>query len=128
MKNYDLLDSLTNENVIQTVHRLGESKLTSTSHLHSLYGDKKIIEAAREYTKGYSDRARLRPALGLIEVVLAANRSYNLHVKPHIERIEKTVSYPAVRQVSIAIVELQMKGILNPKKKRTKMSKGENTT
>jgi len=107
MKNYDLLDSLTKENVIQTVHRLGESKLTPTSHLHSLHGDKKIIEAAREYTKGYSDRARLRPALGLIEVVLAANRSYNLHVKPHIERIEKTTDLNTFDQLTDLIKELE---------------------
>lgn len=106
MKTFDILDLLTKDTIIKTIDRLGESKLTSTSHLHSLYGDKKIIEAARDYTKGYSDRARLRPALGLIEVVLAANRSYNLHVKPHIERIEKTTDLKTFDQLTNLIKDL----------------------
>lgn len=106
MKNYNILNSLTKEQIIQTVHRLGESKLTETSHAYSRYGDMRIIEVAREYTKEYSDRAKLRPALGLIEVVLAANRSYNLHVKPHLERIEKTTDLKTFDQLTVLINEL----------------------
>lgn len=99
MKNYDILNSLTKEQIIQTVDRLGESKLTVTSHAYSR-GSLRIIEVAREYTKEYSERAKLRPALGLIEVVLAAKRSYNLHVKPHVERIERTTDLKTFDQLT----------------------------
>lgn len=108
MKTFNILDSLTKEKIIEKMNKLGEARLTPTSHLHHKYGEEKIIDAARKYSKEYSDSAGARPAVRLIEVVLAANRNYVKAVKPHVDRIEKTTDLKTFDQL-IDLVEKSKK-------------------
>lgn len=100
MKAYNILDTLSIEQLNATVNNIAQSQLTPTSHLFNDYGSVSIIEAAKKHTSNYTKRSKARPALGLIEVVLAANRNYNLHVKPNIERLEQTTNLITLGQLS----------------------------
>jgi hypothetical protein len=86
---FDIHDYVTESLIKETVDRLSEALLTSTSHNYQDYGDIKIIDAATSSYKKYHDQAKNLPAIALIEVVLAANRNYNLHVLPNINRLKK---------------------------------------
>lgn len=93
MKNsFDILDYLTRDEISEIVKRLGKEKLTFTGHGYSDSGEITIWESAKQSIQNYTKDIQKKPAIGLILVVLAANRNFNKVVKPNIERIEK--EYP----------------------------------
>jgi len=77
------------DKVIEIVDRLGNELLTPTGHDFDEYGPIRIIDAAKKSTRKYTSKAKKKPAIALISVILAANRDYNKAVKPNIKRIEK---------------------------------------
>lgn len=87
---FDILDFKSEEEVLTILKKIAEKPLTETAHAFSDYGAISIGEAAGKSTKNYSDKAKLKPAIALLTVVLSANRNYNKVVKPNIEIIEKT--------------------------------------
>jgi hypothetical protein len=91
-KAFDILDYVSEANLKQKIEKLGEARLTKTSHNFEGIGNIKIIDAAKRSYDNYSNQAQLLPAIALIEVVLAANRNYNKHVLPNIKRLKK--DYP----------------------------------
>ncbi len=76
--------------IISIVNEIGELPLKKGSHGFLEVGPIKIGDAAKKSTKNYYKRSRTRPAISLIDIVLAANRKYNKVVAPNISRIEKT--------------------------------------
>jgi len=90
MKNFNITNYKTETEILATLKRIGEKKLTKTAHTFDKYGEMSILEASLKSTTNYSEDTKLRPAIGLISVVLAANRNYNKVVEPNIKRIEKT--------------------------------------
>lgn len=90
---FNILDTISKDLIIEKVIYLGEQLLTSTSHNYINIGPIKIIDAANISYKNYNVQAKKLPAVALIEVVLAANRNYNKHVLPNITRIKKNHPY-----------------------------------
>lgn len=78
---------MSDSEITETVLSMGKRQLTATSHLYSEFGPIGILQAAKQNAVNYTLLSRSRPAVRLIEVILAANRNYNKVVKPHIERI-----------------------------------------
>lgn len=93
MKNryHDILKVRSKDEIAAVVERLGNEKLTRTGHGFKEFGATPIRVAAEKSTTAFTDRWRLKPALGLISVVLAANRDYNKVVEPNLERIEQMI-------------------------------------
>lgn len=89
-KEINLLDFKTADEIRNIIRRIGENKLTKTAHTYSEFGEITISEAADLSTLNYFDKAKEKPAVALISVVLAANRNYNKVVEPNIIRIEQT--------------------------------------
>ncbi len=76
------------------LERLGSKPLTVTGHGYERYGPIPIREAVEKSTSIYDNQWKEKPALGLIMVVLAANRDYNKVVLPNLIRIEE--QYPGL--------------------------------
>lgn len=90
---------MTDAELSRKVFELGEAQLTPTSHLFAQFGPVKIIEASQQHAAGYTKLSRSRPAVRLIEVVLAANRNYNKVVKPNIDRISRETDLQTFHQL-----------------------------
>lgn len=84
------LNSHPADSIIAIINRLGDHKLTATSHLYPFMGEIKIIDASKRHTQEFNSIALTKPAIGLIEVVLSANRSYVRHVQHHIIRLSSS--------------------------------------
>lgn len=89
-KGFTILDFKNQKQIIRIVKKIGNNKLTELSHTYEIYGKIKIVDAADKSTTNYSAKAIRRPAISLIDVVLAANRNYNKVVLPNIRRLEET--------------------------------------
>lgn len=87
MKGINVLNYKPKEQIIEIVNRLSMYKLTKYSHGYLDYGDITIKEAVEKSVQNYQNKAKKRPAVSLIDVVLAANREYNKVVEPNINRI-----------------------------------------
>lgn len=81
------------EDIVETLERIKNSKLKKDSHLYSEFGEIPIWDAVQRW-KEERDEDEFKPAIVLLRVVLAANRKYNTQVKPNIERIVK--EYPEI--------------------------------
>ena len=96
MKNsFEILNDLTRNEISEIVKRLGNEKLTFTGHGYDASSEITIWESAKQSTQNYTKDVKKKPAIGLILVVLAANRNFNKVVKPNLERIEK--EYPDLK-------------------------------
>ncbi len=93
-KDFNILDSLSEDFINEKVISIGEKSLTPTSHNFDKYGAIKIIEASNISHQDYFSQAKNLPAIALIEVVLSANRNYNKVVLPNIIRLKK--EYPSL--------------------------------
>jgi hypothetical protein len=80
---------LSDSEIKEKVFEMGDEILTSTAHLYPEYGAISILEASKLNAVGYTKLGKAKPAVKLIEVVLAANRNYNKVVRPYIDRINK---------------------------------------
>jgi predicted DNA-binding protein with PD1-like motif len=89
-KKFDILEFKNENEIISLLENIAQKPLTPTTHIYSDYGEISIKEAAEKSTQNYFEKAKAKPAIALLSVVLAANRNYNKVVKPNIERIEKT--------------------------------------
>lgn len=87
-KSFDILNTLTKSEILAGIDRIGNKKLTNTGHGFEVFGEMLIREAAEKSTLNYTDISKEKPAIGLISVVLSANRNYNLVVQPNIEKIQ----------------------------------------
>ncbi len=74
------------EHVIITLEKISNEPLKKDSHLYGQYKGIKIIDAVNQW-KETDQNQKYQPAIIFLRVVLAANRKYNTHVKPHIDRI-----------------------------------------
>lgn len=81
--------NLDKKKIKDIVNRLGEKDLRPGSHLYARHNGKTILEAAKISANNYSNKAKNKPAIQLIEVVLAANRSYTKHVEKQIKALEE---------------------------------------
>jgi hypothetical protein len=93
-KEFTFNNLLDNQTVINKVNELGEALLTETSHNFIDYGRAKIIDVANKSANSYTVQSESLPAISLIEVILAANRNYNVHVLPNVIRLKK--DYPTL--------------------------------
>lgn len=94
-KNMNVLNYKNEFEINDIVTQLGNEKLKSTGHGFRDFGPILIIDAANQSTKNYTENVVKKPAIGLISVVLAANRNYNKVVEPNLIRIEK--DYPDLK-------------------------------
>jgi len=94
-KDFDILAYTTENEVLSRLEYIGNQKLTPTGHGFETFGAIPIRESAEKSTLTYTDKNKEKPALGLIDVVLAANRNYNKVVEPNLKRIE--TNYPELR-------------------------------
>lgn len=94
-KEFNILDFISKEEILLKLKDIGSRKLTETGHDFDIFGSILISEAAQKSTNTYTDKAREKPALALIEVVLSANRNYNKAVKPKLKAIE--TEYPGLK-------------------------------
>lgn len=88
-KHPDILQLKTADEIASIIERIGNENLTKTGHGYKDFGAIPIRIAAEKSTGIFSDRWRKKPALGLISVVLAANRNYNKVVEPNLDKIEQ---------------------------------------
>jgi hypothetical protein len=89
-KTISITDYKDMDEIKSIVNGIGEYPLTKSSHGYPDVGAIKIIEASKSSTTNYSERSKTRPAISIIDVVLAANRNYNKVVAPNIKRIEES--------------------------------------
>ncbi len=94
---FDIRDYKNENEISSIVENLGSQVLTKTSHTYSTYGQITILEAAKRSAINYSNRAKEKPAIIIIEIILAANRNYNKVVEPKIKNIEK--NYPDLKSI-----------------------------
>jgi hypothetical protein len=87
-KKFDISKLLSREKVVEILEKIGKEPLTKTGHGFELYGNISIIEAAEKSTLDYTNKFQEKPAIGILSVVLAANRNYNKVVEPNLRRIE----------------------------------------
>ena len=106
-RTFNILNHKTKSEIIEIVNRLGNEKLTKTGHGFKDSGAVSIFESSKQSTKNYTKRIENKPAIGLILVVLAANRNYNRVVEPNLKRIE--IEFPDLRTFQ------QLSDILNSK-------------
>lgn len=88
-KSFDILNYTTKGDILAVLNRLGGQELQPTGHGYEIYGPIPIREASEKSTLNFTDVWQSKPAIGLIMVVLAANREYNVVVRPNLERIQK---------------------------------------
>lgn len=88
-KSFDILDYTTKGDVLAILNRLGAQDLQPTGHGYEIYGQIPIREASDRATLNFTDVWQAKPAIGLIMVVLAANREYNVVVRPNLEKIQR---------------------------------------
>jgi len=86
---FDILKFKSEDEIFSILESIAQKPLTPTAHIYSDYGSISIKEAAEKATQNYFEKAKTKPAIALLAVVLAANRNYNKVVKPNLERIEK---------------------------------------
>lgn len=86
-----------NINITKVMDIIGSKPLTKTSHLYDDYGPIRIDEAARMAHGALGGKAKIKPGIMVIEVVLSANRNYNKVVRPNILKIEET--YPELKTI-----------------------------
>lgn len=72
--------------ILETFERIKNSNLKKDSHLYPDFGAIKIWDAVQKGKIEYS-KEEYKPAIIILRVVLAANRKYNTHVRPNIDRI-----------------------------------------
>jgi hypothetical protein len=89
-KTINIADYKSNDEIKSIVADIGNLPLKEGSHGYLDVGPIRIIDAAISSTNNYSTRSKTRPAISVIDVVLAANRNYNKVVAPNVKRIEKT--------------------------------------
>ncbi|MBR9923141.1 MAG: hypothetical protein GYB31_20115 [Bacteroidetes bacterium] len=87
-KKFDILKLLSKEKIVEILERIGKEPLTKTGHGFEIYGNTSIKEAAEKSTLDYTNKYRTKPAIGILSVVLAANRNYNKVVEPNLKKIE----------------------------------------
>jgi hypothetical protein len=88
-KIFNIIDYISEKEIIDKINEIGKNPLTITGHGFNDFGPIPIIKSANKSTLIYSNKSKLKPAIALIDVVLAANRNYNKVVEPNIQRIEK---------------------------------------
>ena len=74
--------------ILATLSRISNEPLKKDSHFYGQFGAKKIIDAVNLWKEDHKSK-EFQPAIIFLRVVLAANRKYNTHVKPNIDRIIK---------------------------------------
>ena len=105
-KNFNILELISTEKVLAVLDRIGKEPLTSTGHGHEIYGNITIKEAAEKSTSDYTSKFQIKPAIGVLSVVLAANRNYNKVVEPNLRKIEEEKpNLKAFQQLSKIISE-----------------------
>jgi hypothetical protein len=106
---FNIIDIISKEQIKRTLNELGEMPLTSTGHGYEVFGSIPIMDAAIQSTHNYTVKTKEKPAMGLLIVVLAANRSYNKVVEPNIQRIER--DYPRLKTFKHLLEILNSKSI-----------------
>ncbi|CAM4278939.1 hypothetical protein [Gillisia limnaea] len=81
------------EFVRKTIRRISNKPLKKDSHFYGQFKEMKIIDAVNIWEKNQNPKDN-KPAIIFLSVVLAANRKYNTHVKPNIDRIIE--QYPSL--------------------------------
>lgn len=94
-RNFQISKHISDIEILKKLEYLGKHNLTVTGHGHEQFGSIPIIESANKSTRSYTSKFKEKPAIALLEVVLAANRNFNKVVEPHIKRIE--TEYPTLR-------------------------------
>ena len=74
------------EFVRKTIKRISNEPLKKDSHFYGQFREMKIIDAVNNWAENQNPKDS-QPAIIFLRVVLAANRKYNTHVKPNIDRI-----------------------------------------
>lgn len=91
-KEFDILNHISEYEILEKLKYLGSKELTITGHGYKTFSNIPIFESAQKSTLDYSTRSSIKPAIALIDVILAANRNYNKVVEPNIKRIQE--EYP----------------------------------
>jgi hypothetical protein len=82
-----VLNTKSNEEIIEIINKLSSYQMRPSSHGYNDHKGKSIGEASKISISDYTSKAIKRPAVALIDVVLAANRNYNKAVEPKIKHI-----------------------------------------
>lgn len=108
-RNFEISKHISETEILKKLEHIGKQNLTSTGHGHQQFGSIPISESSQRSTLNYSDRFKKKPAIGVIEVVLAANRNFNKVVEPYVKKIE--TEYPHLKNFK------DLQDILNSKTK-----------
>ncbi|MFC3032684.1 hypothetical protein ACFOEE_09140 [Pseudoalteromonas fenneropenaei] len=84
-----ILEINTKADILKKLKEVGSKPLTVTSHSYEKYGAITIAKAAKKSLSSIGRKGTEKPAIGIIEVILSANRDYNKVVLPNLKRIEK---------------------------------------
>lgn len=87
-KNFEILKHISEKEILNKLQYLGKQNLAVTGHGYKVFGSIPISESAHMSTLNFSNKFKEKPAIGLIDVILAANRNYNKVVEPNVKRIE----------------------------------------
>lgn len=98
------------EDILKIVSDIEKNPLIDGSHAFSIYGGITIGEAAELSYEEIGNKAKKKPGISLIEVVLSANRNYTKVVLPNIIRIER--NYPNLKTID------QLEKFINEKSER----------
>lgn len=91
------------EFVRKTIKRISNEPLKKDSHFYGQFKEMKIIDAVNNWEENQNPKDN-QPAIIFLRVVLAANRKYNTHVKPNIDRIiEENPSLTTFKSLKILI-------------------------
>ena len=92
------------ENIIESLKRIKNEPLKEDSHLYPLYKNKfKTIYDTCKYHLDNQKEEDNYPAIIFLRVILAANRKYNIHVKPNIDRIKKDYNLKTLDDLRLLI-------------------------
>lgn len=106
---FQISKHISDKDILEKLQHLGNQNLTVTGHGYKEFGSIPIMESANKSTYSYFDKFKEKPAIALIDVVLAANRNYNKVVEPNVRRIES--HYPNLKNFD------ELKEIINSKTK-----------
>ena len=78
----------TDADLVKTVQKLGGHRMRVSSHGFEIFGEVRIIEAARKQAATFAGNfGKDNAAIMLMSVVLAANRNFNKQVQPHVQKL-----------------------------------------
>lgn len=86
-----------------TIRRLGQAKMTESAHGYDKTVSETIRKASERSTTDYTKTSRKSSAIGIMTVLLAANRNYNRQVSDHVKRLKENYCGLTIKDLAAEI-------------------------